>query len=215
MWPARAADTDPGREGILKKPVAIGLLLTVGYPHVIALAQTSPDPMEACFRISDAGERVACFDREMQRRHAAAAAQSATPATPAAPPAAPAAPAATPNIPAAPAATVAAAPAATARPAAADDTVGLDGRQLLIRRKEEGITPQAAPTIVAVLARVQERPGRQYRFELDNGQVWESTDAAPELFLGPHEPVVIRPGVLGAFFLKTGEGNSIRVHRVR
>jgi hypothetical protein len=35
------------------------------------------------------------------------------------------------------------------------------------------------------------------------------------LLLGRHETVTIRSGVLGAFFLKTQEGNSIRVHRLK
>ena len=101
---------------------------------------------------------------------------------------------------------------ATVRPA---DTVGLDGRQLILKRKEEGIQPKAVQPMVAVIATLMQRPGHLYYFELDNGQVWESTDTVGDLFLGPHETVVIRPGVLGAFFLKTQDGNSIRVHRLR
>ncbi|HTY92780.1 MAG TPA: hypothetical protein VMC02_02755 [Steroidobacteraceae bacterium] len=174
-------------------------MLTAACLPAAALSQATPDPMEVCFQISDAGARVACFDREMQRRHAAAAA--AAPAVTAAP-----------AVPAAPAA---AAVAPAAKPKAVDDTVGLDGRQLIIRRKEEGIKSPAVEPIVAVLARLVEHPGHQYHFELDNGQVWESTDTVPALFLSPRETVTIRPGVLGAFFLKTREGNSIRVHRLR
>ena len=96
-----------------------------------------------------------------------------------------------------------------------DDTIGLDGKQLRIKRKEEGIQPPTVKPIVAALTQLRSRPGHQYFFELDNGQVWESTDAEPNLFPGPHETVTIRPGVFGAFFLKTQAGRSIRVHRLR
>ncbi len=96
-----------------------------------------------------------------------------------------------------------------------DDTIGLDGKQLSLRRKEEGIAPPAPTLIVAGLTQLQPRPGHQYFFELDNGQLWESVDNEGPLLLGPHETVSIRSGLLGAFFLKTSAGNSIRVHRLR
>ncbi len=173
----------------------IGLLL-LGYCFTTALAQGSPDPMEACSQVSDAGARLACFDREIQRRH------RATTGTPGPAAAAPAAPAGQP-------------PAAGARQKPVYDTIGLDGRQLSIRRRQEGIAPAAPTLIVAGLRQLQPRPGHQYYFELDNGQVWESVDNQGHLLLGAHETVAIRSGVLGAFFLRTQEGNSIRVHRLR
>jgi hypothetical protein len=132
------------------------------------LAQESNDPMEVCYRMSDADLRHACFDREMQRRHAAVA-----------------------------------------------ESAGPDGKQPIINRKEADTPPAAVKPLSASIARLKPRPGHLYYFELDNGQVWESTDSEADLFVGPHEKVLIRPGVLGAFFLKTPEGRSIRVHRLR
>jgi hypothetical protein len=85
----------------------------------------------------------------------------------------------------------------------------------MLRRKAENVHPEAPKPMVVTLTRLTPRPGHQYYFELANGQVWESTDTEPDLFLNPHETVTIRAGVLGAFFLKTAEGNSIRVHRLR
>jgi hypothetical protein len=167
-----------------------------------ALAQESSDPMEVCFRMSDRDARLACFDNEMRRRHALVAREPTTP---------PAAPGAT-SAPPATRATTGVNPAKNGPP---DDTIGLDGKQLILKRKEEGIQPEVVKPIVAAIAALKPRPGHLYYFELDNGQVWESTDSESDLFLGPHETVLIRPGVLGAFFLKTPEGRSIRVHRLR
>lgn len=180
----------------------IGLLLLLGC-CTSALSQGSPDPMEACAQLSDASARLACFDREIQRRHVQTAPGGPANAAPApAPVAAAAAPAP-------------AAPTPVASPKPVDDTIGLDGKQLSLRRKAEGIAPAAPTLIVAGLRQLQPRPGHQYFFELDNGQLWESVDNAGQLLLGAHETVSIRSGLLGAFFLKTSEGNSIRVHRLR
>jgi hypothetical protein len=190
------------RPSTLRDAVVLALLLPTGVV-VMAADQQAADPLDACYQLQDTTMRVACYDQEVQRRHAAAA-QQRHPVVAVAPAAAP--------VSAAPAATTQTAPASQA---AIDDTIGLDGKQLDIKRKQEGIQPVAIKPIVAALARLQPRPGHQYDFELDNGQVWESTDTEPDLFLDPHETVTIRPGILGAFFLKTQEGNSIRVHRLR
>ena len=178
------------------------LCMVFGQFPSTAVAQEATDPMEACFRMTDAGARFACYDHEMQRRHPVAAPR------PGIAPSAPAATAPPTSIPGTTSVTT-----ATSKPI--DETIGLDGRQLILKRKNEGLQPEAPQPIVAAIAALRQRPGHMYYFELDNGQLWESTDAEPQLFLGPHETVRIRPGVLGAFFLKTQAGLSIRVHRVR
>jgi hypothetical protein len=200
------ADTDIMEIGSTRQfnsvqTVLFGILI-FAQSSVIAVAQESADPMEVCFRMTDPGARYACYDHEMQRRHAVAA-----PGPGIAPPA-PAGADAPATLPGTPSTTT-----PVNRPI--DDTIGLDGKQLILKRKAEGLQPERVQPIVAAIAALKQRPGHLYYFELDNGQVWESTDSEPELFLGPHETVRIRPGVLGAFFLKTQEGNSIRVHRVR
>ncbi len=168
-------------------------LLGFGLLPALALTQEASDPMEHCFSLGDSAARLACFDGEMRRRHAGT------------------------SVPAPPAtsAPITGATLTTAPTKAADDTVGLDGRQLILKRKEENIRIEAPQPMVAMLARLTLRPGHQYYFELENGQLWESTDTQPDLFLSPHETVTIRAGVMGAFFLKTQEGHSIRVHRLR
>src|ERR1700733_14215673 len=104
-------------------------LLMSGQCCATAVAQESTDPMEVCYRMSDRDARLACFDNELQRRHALVAPEPPTPPT---------APAAT----SAPAATGAATSVNTAKQRPVDDTVGLDGRQLIIKRKELGIQPE-------------------------------------------------------------------------
>jgi hypothetical protein len=190
--------------------IPLGLLI-FGPFAAIALAQQSNDPMEVCSGMSAPEARLACFDNEMRRRHASAA-RGPTGAA-GAPPAA-VAPVAQVAM-SAPALTSATPSGTAAKQTPPDDTIGLDGRALMLKRKEEGIQPEAVKPMVEVIAKLTPRPGHLYYFELENGQVWESTDTEPDLFLGPHETVVIRPGILGAFFLKTKEGTSIRVHRLR
>jgi hypothetical protein len=156
---------------------AVGLLLTLGCLSTTALAQEPVDPMDACARETDAAARLACFDREVQRRHAGASGAAGRSQT--------------------------------------DDNVGLDGKQLIKKLKEQRVQPEPVKLIVATITRLRQRPDHFYSFELDNGQVWEQTDSAPGLFVKPNDTVTIRPGALGAFFLKTQDRQSIRVHRVR
>jgi|SRR5580658_8535526 hypothetical protein len=147
-------------------------LLSFGLLPKIALTQDSSDPMDVCSRMSDSAARLACFDNEVRRRHAAAPAP---------------APAALVPTPAPPSAAASLTPAPS---------------------------PAAQPMVVA-LTRLLPRPGHLFVFELENGQAWESTDSVSDLFLSPHEMVTIRAGVMGAFFLKTQQGISIRIHRLR
>jgi hypothetical protein len=162
---------------------------------MIATAQSPPDPLEACAQKADAAARLACFDQEMQRRHATNATRaSAAPQTPA-PPAASAAPA----------------------KSSKDDTVGLAGSQLHKKQREEGIAverPKPQP-MVAQVSRVVGHPDHRYTFFLDNGQVWEQVETQQGLYVGKDEAVTIGPGLLGAFFLKTSKDKYVRVRRLQ
>lgn len=51
-------------------------------------------------------------------------------------------------------------------------------------------------------------------FDLSNGQVWEQTESM-RFSAQPQQTVTIRPGLLGAFFLKNAAGVSVRVHRLK
>jgi hypothetical protein len=187
----------------------IAVILTLGALSAIAAAQSSPDPLDACAKQTDATARLACFDHEMQRRHATTPAATSTPAAT--------------GRPAATTTPATATPAATAAPGAAaadqnhtDENVGLEGTQLHKKLKEQGVEtkPEPVKPIVSTIVRLLPRPDNEYAFELDNGQTWEQAESKT-LNVNPHDTVTIQPGVLGAFFMTTQRHQRVRVHRIR
>jgi hypothetical protein len=201
----------------------IGFLVVTAI-STVAAAQSS-DPLETCAQKSDAAARLACFDQEMQRRHATNVPREAPP--PAAAAAATAAPGIAPSTTAPPAPAVpAAVAAAAAAPAAAgsataashaDENVGLEGAQLRKKLREQGVVEESHKPnpIVAQVTRAVEHPDSRYTFVLDNGQVWEQVESKPGLFVNTHDTVTITPGVLGSFFLQTSKKLYFRVRRVQ
>jgi hypothetical protein len=174
-----------------------------------AVVARQPDAFDICAQDKDSTTRLACFDREVAARNAAAPAAART-AGPVAPPAGPVAPPAGPAAP--PATRVIAAPAAAST---STSDVGLDALQRRQQREERGESETLPPALIeAEILKVIPRQPSISAFELDNGQIWEQSEAmrmAPE----PKQKVTIRQGVLGAFFLKTADGTVVRVHRVR
>ena len=84
-------------------------------------------------------------------------------------------------------------------------------------RKERPVHDEPAPSpapIVARIVRVIPRGPYISAFELDNGEVWEQTEAV-NFSARPRDEVTIRPGALGSFFLKGADGPSTRVRRVK
>jgi hypothetical protein len=195
----------------------VAAMLLASLSSTAAAAQPS-DPFEACARETDSTARLACFDR-------AIAARRATPAAPA--PAAASRPAPAPAAPAtgtsagtaAAAATTAAATTAAATSAAATGSAlgdaGLTAREQHRARRERGEPepPPPAP-IVAKVVRVIPREPLISAFELDNGQIWEQSETT-NFPAKPQEEITIRPGVLGAFFLKSASGAVVRAHRLK
>jgi hypothetical protein len=163
-------------------------LLILVHLSTRAQAQEPADPIQACSRMTDTDARLACFDRVAAQQRAATHGNSTAPIAP--------------NVTAAP-----------NRPP--EDTTGLDPEQIRMRRHKEGLPPEPTRIVVSTVARLDAQPSRHYHFVLDNGQVWASTNAESALFLRPHETVQIRPGVFGAFFLKTAQGSTMRVYRLR
>jgi hypothetical protein len=189
----------------------IAVIVALGALPAIAAAQSSPDPLDACAKQTDATARLACFDHEMQRRHAIPSAAASAPAATPTPPNATTIPAGT------------AAPTASAGPATAaanqqhtDENIGLEGKELHKKLKEQGVEtkPEPVQPIVSTIARLLPRPNNEYAFELDNGQTWEQAESKA-LDVNPHDAVSIQPGVLGSFFMTTQRHQRVRVHRIR
>jgi hypothetical protein len=158
----------------------------------------------------------------MQRRHAIPAAAASAPA-PTSTPNATTTPAAasTPSAIATP--TAKATPSAPTAPATAaanqqhtDENIGLEGKELHKKLKEQGVEtkPEPVQPIVSTIARLLPRPNNEYAFELDNGQTWEQAESKA-LDVNPHDAVSIQPGVLGSFFMTTQRHQRVRVHRIR
>ena len=198
--------------------------LTATVLSSVALAQSPSDPLEACAQKADATARLACFDQEMQRRHATNAPHTAPALTPSAS-RAPASPvalapatsvASTPSTPAAPVPTAPSAPAATSAAAHVDENAGLSGPTLRKKLRDEGIeeTPKPKP-IVAQVSKALWRPDHRYTLALDNGQVWEQVEEQQGIYVDARDTVTISPGVLGAFFLETSKRKSFRVRRLQ
>jgi hypothetical protein len=172
----------------------IGVVLVIASLSKIAIAR-QPDGFDACAQKQDPAARLACFDEQVATRGGANSAQ--TPITTATGPKV-----ATPTT-----------PSAATSPGNRD--MGLDARQAREERRERGEAEPAPPAaIVARVVRVIPRRPLISAFELDNGQVWEQTDAM-SFPAKPQESVTIRHGMLGAFFLKSADGAVVRVHRLR
>jgi hypothetical protein len=172
---------------------AIYAAMTIALLSTGAMAQQS-DPYHACAAEKDSTARLACFDRVDSARHPASSAPSAAAAVSIMPAAAPAA----------------------SRPAA-DPDIGLDARQARRERAQRG-EPEPAPAqsalIVATVVTVIPRTPLISAFELSNGQIWEQAESM-RFSAEPQQTVTIRPGLLGAFFLKNAAGVSVRVHRLK
>jgi hypothetical protein len=173
-----------------------------------ALAE-DPNGLTQCSSISNAAERLACFDRLAGR----ASASKAPPSTPAvAPPAA--APVSAAPVSAAP---VGAAPAAaTPVPAGAstDNDIGLSK----VQKERNGAASRSPAEIkkffTARVTGFREGPNRRPRVLLDNGQSWEYEEDGDEL-LAVGDSVTIRRASLGSFLLTTPAKLVHRVRRIR
>jgi hypothetical protein len=164
--------------------------MTTALLSTAAMAQ-HPDVYHACAAEKDPTARLACFDRVDSARYPTASAPSAAPAVSAVP------------------------AAARAASSQANPDIGLDARQARRERAQRGAPAQAPPAaIVATVVRVIERGPLISAFELSNGQIWEQSESM-KFSAEARQTVMIRPGLLGAFFLKNTAGVSVRVHRLQ
>ncbi len=106
-------------------------------------------------------------------------------------------------------------PGAAARQAAAAMAVDDFGKD------REGATASATPRTLRVgqfqarVARVTHGTGGGRTVDLDNGQVWELSEATQRGPLAPGDAVVVRRAAMGSYLLVTPAGVPLRVRRLR
>jgi hypothetical protein len=171
-----------------------------------------PDNLLACRKLPDEGQRVRCYDAQIDKMSAREASSPAlTQAVPRAPAAAPGVPgsASTPGS-AATTATAATQPSATAK--FGQETLPPAARAKAPASQEE----TALLSRIAALHAV--RP-QQYTITLANGQVWRQVEASDiALFLHVGDDVRVEKGTLGSYRLSTsstGAKNWVRVTRLQ
>jgi hypothetical protein len=169
-----------------------------------------PDTLLACRRLPDEGERVRCYDAQIDKLNAAAAAGPAvTRAAPTAPKAAGSA--ATPNSPAPPAA-----PAVAAKQV---DSTAKFGRETLPATARPKPSPQDEAALLSSITALRQVARATYAISLANGQVWRQEEASElSVFFRVGDSVRIEKGSLGSYRLstdKTGAKNWVRVSRIQ
>jgi hypothetical protein len=180
------------------------------------MAEPVPAALQACVRITEDSERLACFDREIAALSAASQ-PAAIAATAGADAAAAASAAAAPSAKAAAPAPSAAAPAASAAaPLTPQEEMGLSAAGIRKLEVEKGIGPEAKPPkeLTAHLASVSRNSAGREVFTLDNGQVWRQSETRARFEAHAGDAVKIAPGALGSFWLSTDVHNQTRVVRV-
>lgn len=188
-------------------PLVAAAALAAG--AALAAAQSPPAALQACTRISQDSERLACFDREVAALSGHAAAK------------APAGGAAA-NPAAAAAATTAAADAHTggagagtaAAPLTPEQKLGLSGEGVRTLEAKQGIKTAKVKGLTAHITSVSRNASGRLVLTLDNGQVWRQAESRSTFEAGPGDVATISPGALGSFFLATNSHNWTRVERI-
>jgi hypothetical protein len=179
------------KKALMRWPACAVLALGSMASHP-SFAQSTPD----CSTITEDRARLKCYDEQSarQKKRAAESAAAATSATPGTPTTSAPAAAASPSTP----------------PIASPAEFGLDGRAA---RKKETPLDQIVGRLTLVEA---VKPRGQYRFTLEDGQVWEATET-PRTGEVPQvgETVTFKRGMLGSYFLSRTAGTALRVKRVK
>ena len=176
----------------------------------IAAAQALAGPQEdlaACGAITDATERLACYDRLAGRPVAPAPAPVAQKPASVALPAAPSAPAAAPSPAAASAPSAAPAPAgAAAKPAAP----AADARSFGAYSVEHPAPPPVPEALTVRVIKLGKTIDGRPTMTLEGGALWLLDEKDPLLAVG--DTVAISRGLLGSFLMETP---TKRLHHVR
>lgn len=93
-----------------------------------------------------------------------------------------------------------------------DDRFGAEEK---IRRSVEEVRPEPEELRATIPGKFRGWRGKGFQFELDNGQVWETTER-DRFVVRLEDPVItIEKGLLGVYFLSVeGYGSRVKVKRV-
>jgi hypothetical protein len=161
-----------------------------------AFAQALSASVIACADETDAGKRLACYDREIGRLRS-----RAQPAV---------SPASSP-----PSASAAASPRPSASSSASQSEADSFGMTAELQRKQGAQPPHRLDKLIGRIATVSYKPRGEAIVSLEDGQVWEEAEAEPHLPLRPGDKVTIKRGMLGAFYMSSDQVLGLRVRRVR
>jgi hypothetical protein len=190
-------------------------------------AQTLPESVRQCSRISERDARLDCFDREVAKlpgaisKDASAARAQSGRATSPEPSGGGATAPATVNAPT-PRAATAAAPGSTATSPAGASTASLSPEQSFglsqqqigkLEAKKGGPAPLKG--ITAHVASVFHNGTGRMVLTLDNGQVWAQIQPDSSFDVKPGAAVSVNPASLGSFFMSTSRHNWTKVQRVQ
>jgi hypothetical protein len=208
----------------MNKPLlTLALTLTCTAAGAASPPATLPASVAACLRVTDAGQRLACYDQSV------AALLPAAPVAPAAAPAAPVA-ATTPAVKAAPAApapppvaapkvapaVAAAAPVAAPIAAPAAAPAPTFGQEQLSSKQRPPADP-ANQTLHATVTALRTPIPDNYRITLDNGQVWQQQESRLGFSLKVGDTVTLGKGAMGSYRLwRDADGPKawVRVSRI-
>ena len=191
---------------------ALSVALAISITAVeLAAAQPLPATLEACTRIGQDFERLACFDREL-----ATLSHGARKGGPAAPSVA--------TVPSQPTATGGSAASSDAvriptapAPLTREQKFGLSPEGVRKLEAKQGIKHAEAPEVAGVtahVARIAHSASGRIVFTLDNGQVWRQAELRSSFETAPGEAVTISKGALGAFRLVTSRHKWTSVERI-
>lgn len=166
------------------------IFVGVGACGGVASAQTLPPSLRACMSESDAGRRLACFDRE--------SAQLTSESAPAK---------------AAPAAAATAAAAAEKTPAEKFGYRGNIARAEIDKKDEE--ERSAAEQLTATVTELATLAHGELVLTLDNGQVWQQKAGDRAMRIKVGDAVTIKRGSMNSFLLTSEAKGSMRVARVK
>lgn len=85
-----------------------------------------------------------------------------------------------------------------------------------IKRNVERVRPEPKELTATISGEFRGWRGEGYTFELDNGQVWETTERGRFVVRLTDPVITIEKGILGAYFLSVeGYGSRVKVKRVK